>query len=80
MNMENKSPIANFFVFLAEKSDGKKTIAGVLMLAGGIGTVFFTPEYRDEGIALGFAGLQLLIVGVAHKYVKQKNGAQADEQ
>ena len=63
-------PVAGLFLWLAEKTDGRKTMSGALLLIGGFLTVLLTPEYRDGGVALIGAGIQLVIVGLAHKAVK----------
>lgn len=72
----SKSPIAGIFLLLAEKSDGKKTLAGVLLVLGGALTYFFTPEFKEEGIAMIASGVPLLLTGLAHKAVKAKDAAE----
>ena len=72
----SKSPVAGIFLMLAEKSDGKKTVAGILLVVGGALTYFFTPEFKDEGIAMIASGLPILLTGLAHKAVKAKEVAE----
>lgn len=61
------SPIVAFAQYLAKLTDGWKTVSGIIMLVGGLLAFILTPEWKDEGIALAGAGLQLLIVGLVHK-------------
>lgn len=68
----SKSPVAGIFLLLAEKSDGKKTLAGILLTIGGLLTYLFTPEYKEEGIAMIASGIPILITGISHKFVKAK--------
>lgn len=75
--MDNpKSPIAGIFLWLAEATDGKKTLAGLLMVVGGVLTFIFTPDYKQEGLALVASGLPVLLTGLAHKAVKAKEAAE----
>lgn len=66
----SKSPVAGIFLLLAEKSDGKKTLAGLFLTVGGLLTYFFTPEFKEEGIAMIASGVPILLTGIVHKFVK----------
>jgi len=70
---EEKSPVAIFFLWLNKFSDGKKTLSGIILIAGGVGTIFLTPDYRDEGVNLVAIGIPLLITGITHKVVKSNS-------
>jgi len=69
------SPIVVFAQYLAKLTDGWKTISGTIMLIGGLLAFVLTPEWKDEGVALAGAGLQLLIVGLVHKASKISEAA-----
>ena len=64
-------PIGNFFLLLAEKSNGFKTISGVVLIVGGLATIFFTPEHREAGYNMIAAGVPMLLIGLTHKAVKK---------
>ncbi len=70
---ESKSvgPIDGIFLFLAEKTDGKKTISGALLLIGGILTLIFTPNHSEAGMSAITSGILALIVGLTHKAIKK---------
>lgn len=63
-------PIDGFAVWLAQKINGTKTVTGLLLVAGGLCTVFLTPEYKETGVGLIIMGLNLFIVGATHKLLK----------
>jgi len=69
------SPIVAFAQYLAKLTNGWKTISGIIMLIGGLLAFILTPEWKDEGVALAVAGLQLLIVGLVHKANKISEAA-----
>lgn len=71
-DIKKENVVGNFFVLLAEKTDGKKTMGSLILLAGGIATMLITPEHDESGISMISAGLVGLIVGVTHKAVKKK--------
>lgn len=72
MSEEKKTgPIDGFFLMLAEKSNGYKTLSGIVLIIGGLATIFFTPEYKEAGYNLIAAGVPLLFVGVSHKAIKK---------
>lgn len=66
-------PIDGFFLFIAEKFDGKKTATGVALIIGGLATVFFTPDYAEAGYNLIALGVPMLFVGLAHKAAKKQD-------
>ncbi len=66
-------PIGSIFLLLADKTDGKKTWAGALMVIGGILTMIFTPDYKEEGVSLIASGIPILLVGITHKVVKNQS-------
>lgn len=72
----NKGPIDGFFLFLADKFNGKKTLTGVVLIVGGLATIVFTPEHKDAGISLLASGIPMLLIGYTHKVVKKSDGIQ----
>lgn len=65
-------PIDGFALWLAGVLDGNKTIAGLILIAGGIATVFATPDYREEGVMIVLSGISMLVTGVTHKQIKSE--------
>jgi len=69
---ERRGPIDGFFLLLAEKTNGYKTLSGIILVLGGLITIFFTPEYKEAGYNMIVAGIPLLFVGLTHKAVKKQ--------
>lgn len=67
-------PLDGFFIYVAEKLNGYKSLSGIVLIAGGAATVIFTPEYKEAGYNMISAGVTLLFVGVAHKSIKKVEG------
>ena len=70
--------VGNFFLLLAEKTDGKKTVSSVVLIVGGTAVMMATPEYREGGIAMLTTGLTGLFVGLTHKFTKRSRASVRD--
>lgn len=74
MNEQKPSgPLDSFFLFVAKKMDGYKTISGIVLIVGGALTIIFTPEYKEAGYNLIAAGIPILFTGFAHKAIKKQS-------
>jgi hypothetical protein len=72
MTEEKKTgPVDGFFLLLAEKFDGKKTLTGIVLIVGGLATIIFTPDYKEAGASMLAAGIPMLFVGLTHKAMKK---------
>jgi len=67
-----RGPIDGFFLLIAEKTNGYKTLTGIVLVIGGLATIFFTPDYKEAGYNMIAAGIPLLFVGLTHKAVKKQ--------
>lgn len=65
-------PIDGFAIWLAQKFNGTKTVTGVFLIVSGLCTVFFTPDYKEGGLALIVTGFNMFIMGVTHKLLKSE--------
>jgi len=71
MSGQIRGPIDGFFLLLADKFNGYKTLSGIVLVIGGLAAVFFTPDYKESGYNMIAAGVPMLFVGLTHKAVKK---------
>lgn len=74
---QQAGPIDGFFLLLAEKFNGKKTLSGIILIVGGTATMIFTPDYKEAGVSMIAAGIPMLFVGITHKTVKKFENQQS---
>lgn len=71
---QSRGAIAEFFLFVADRTNGRKTVSSIIVLVGGVIVFVFQPEHKEAGIGMIVAGIQGAFFGIAHKYVKKHGG------
>jgi uncharacterized membrane protein HdeD (DUF308 family) len=57
---------------IAEKTNGWKTISGLILTGAGVGCLF-VPALQSAGAGLLITGAPMLATGIIHKIIKFKN-------